>query len=215
MCLPPQQPANQTPASAAKRPGRLSGGRPLCWHAELVRAASEEELNILRLLLSIDFEGVDALRIQAAALREVEPNCTCGCPSISPHLDRTSLPPARLTSMLPVEIIEMRRADGVPRTVLCFLDEYGYLGNLECTYYDMARPQWPDPQDCAVLLNDRERHLEAVLLPSGALVRPHQPSDRWRSVEMHEDLGFCATTWNGYRECYAPDGTQLTRVSPQ
>ena len=199
-------------ASSREASGSPTESRLLCWHAERVRAASEEELNILRLLLSVDFDGVDALRIQAAALRDVEPNCTCGCPSISPHLDRTSLPPARLTSRFPVEIIEMRRADGVPRTVLCFLDQYGYLANLECTYYDGALPQWPDPQDCAVLLNDQERHLEAVLLPSGALVRPHQPGDRWRSVEMHEDLSFCATTWSGYKECYAPDGTQLTRV---
>jgi len=85
-------------------------------------------------------------------------------------------------------------------------------GGIASGGYNGALPQWPDPQDCAVLLNDQERHLEAVLLPSGALVRPHQPSERWRSVEMHEDLSFCATTWSGYRECYAPDGTQLTRV---
>lgn len=106
----------------------------------------------------------------------------------------------------------MRRADGVPRTVLCFLDRDGYLANLECVYYDDTMPQWPDPRDCAVLLHDNERHLEAVLLPSGALVRPYQSSDRWRLVEMHEDHGFCATTGSGYRECYAADGNLLSRV---
>ena len=180
-----------------------------------MRAASEEEHNILRLLLSVDFEGVDALRMQAAVLRDVEPNCTCGCPSITPHLDRTSLPPARLAYRFPVALVEMRRADGVPRTVLCFLDRDGYLGNLECVYYDDPLPEWPDPRDCAVLLHDSERHIEAVLLPKGALVRPHQSGDRWRSVEMHEDLGFCATTWSGYRECFASDGTQVTRVFTQ
>jgi hypothetical protein len=43
---------------------------------------------------------------------------------------------------------------------------------------------------CAVLANDKERHFEAVLLPSGALVGPHQSGVRWLSAEMHEERGF-------------------------
>lgn len=173
---------------------------------------SEEEREILRRLLSVDFDGVDALRAQAEAVRDVESNCTCGCPSITPHLDHGSAPPASCRSPIPAELAEMNRPDGIPRTVLCFLDEDGYVGNLECVYYDDAVPEWPDPRRCAVLIRDEQRYLEAVGLPSGATVRPHNPYDRWVSFEEQQDGGFCASTWSGYRECLAADGTEVSRV---
>jgi hypothetical protein len=79
-------------------------------------------------LLSVDFDGADSLRSQVQAIRGVEPNCTCGCPSITPEIDRTAAPPSGSASPLPVELAELSREDGVPRTVLCFLDA-GYLTN--------------------------------------------------------------------------------------
>jgi hypothetical protein len=114
--------------------------------------------------------------------------------------------------VLPVELMELSRADGVPRTVLCFLDEDGYLANVECVYYDDVMPEWPEPHNCAVGLRDGQGYLEAVELPSGVIVRPHQLGDRWVSFETQGKDGFCAATWNGYRECYAADGTALPRV---
>lgn len=167
---------------------------------------------MLALLLSVDFDGAEALRIQAANILGAEPNCTCGCPSITPHVDRAAAPPASCRSPLPVELAEMSRTDGVPRTVLCFLDPDGYLANLECVYYDDARPEWPRANQCAVLLSDDQHHLEAVALPSGALVRPRERGDRWTSFEPQSDGGFCATTWSGYREWSARDGSEIART---
>ena len=106
----------------------------------------------------------------------------------------------------------MNRADGIPRTVLCFLDEDGYVANLECVYYDDAIPEWPDPGSCAVLVRDEQGYLEAVALPSGATVRPQDPDDRWVSFEEQSDGGFCASTWSGYRECSSADGTEVSRA---
>lgn len=111
-----------------------------------MRAITEEERGILRLLFSVDFPGVDVLRAQVAAVREVEASCTCGCPSITPLVDRTTAPAARFRSLVPVELMEVARADGVPRTVLCFLDEDGYIGNLECVYYDETLLNGPTPR---------------------------------------------------------------------
>lgn len=176
-----------------------------------MRALLEIEREVLARLLSVEFDGAGSLRLQAAAVLGAEPNCACGCPSITPHVDRNAAPPARLGSVLPVELAEMARADGVPREVLCFLDGDGYLGNLECVYYDEPRPEWPPPDRCAVLVRD-EHGLASVLLAAGADVRPHEPADRWASFEPHDDGGFCAATLSGYRECFAPDGTPLSRV---
>jgi hypothetical protein len=185
-------------------------GRP--WHVWGVRSLSEAERGVLVRLLSVEFEGVEALRRQADNIFGVELNYTCGCPSITLHVDRGAAPPATCSSPLPAELAEMARADGVPRTVLCFLDDDGYMANLECVYYDDARPGWPKANECAVLLRDAERYLEAVALPSGAVVRPHQPGDRWVSFEEKSDGGFCAATWSGYRECFAGGGSELTRI---
>ncbi len=106
----------------------------------------------------------------------------------------------------------MSRTDGVPRTVLCFLDPVGCLANLECVYCDDARPEWPRANRCAVLLMDDQHYLEADALPSGALVRPRERGDRWVSTEPQSDGGFCATTWSGYREWFARDGSEIART---
>lgn len=167
---------------------------------------------MLARLLSVEFHGAGPLGIQAASIRGAERSCTCGCPSITPFVDHGAVPPARGGSLLPVELAEMSRADGVPRTVLCFLDPDGYLANLECVYYDDARPAWPRADQCVVLPSDDQRDLEAVALHSGALVRPRERGDRWASFEPQSDGGFRATTWSGYRECFARDGSEVART---
>lgn len=177
-----------------------------------MRALLEIEREVLARLLSVGFDGAEPLRIQAASILGAEPNCKCGCPSITPYVDRDASPPAHLRSLLPVELAEMSRADGAPRTVLCFLDGDGYLGNLECVYYDQALPEWPEPGGCAVLLRDEQGNLESALLASGAAVRPRELGDRWVSFEPRDDGGFCAATSSGYRECFAADGSELSRT---
>lgn len=177
-----------------------------------MRALLDAEREVLARLLSVEFDGAEPLRTQAASILGAEPNCTCGCPSITPLVDRDASPPAHLRSLLPVELAELSRADGIPRTVLCFLDPEGYLANLECVYYDEPCPEWPLADQCAVLLRDDQRHLEAVALPSGVLARPRDRADRWATFEPQSDGGFCATTWSGYRECFARDGSEVART---
>ncbi len=79
--------------------------------------------------------------------------------------------------------------------MICFLDEDGYLANLECVFYDDAIDEWPDADHGAVLLRDSDHYLTAVRLPSGAQVKPREPGDRWVSFEI-EAQGFSAATWN-------------------
>ena len=182
------------------------------WHTQVMRPISEAERGVLTRLLSVEFEGAHALRSQAENIIGVDLNCTCGCPSITPHVNHDAAPPAKCSSPLPAELAELDRADGVPRTVLCFLDGEGYLGNLECVYYDDSRLEWPKPEECAVLLRDTQGYLEGVALPTGPTVRPQEQGDRWVSFEGLSDGGFCAVTWSGYRESFGRDGTELSRV---
>lgn len=176
-----------------------------------MRPISEAEQRILGRLLSVEFDGVQKLRAQAAHISGVEPNCTCGCPSITPTIDRSLAPPASGPRILPVELQELERQNGIERTVICFLADDGYLSNLECVFYHDAIDEWPDADECAVLLRDSERYLNAVHLPSGAHVSPQKPGDHWVSFEPGSN-GFSAATWNGWRETYSTDGDLTARV---
>lgn len=176
-----------------------------------VRPISEAEQRILGRLLSVEFDGVQELRLQAAHDSAVEPNCTCGCPSITPTIDRSLAPAVSGPRLLPVELQELQRPNGVERTVICFLDDDGYLANLECVFYDDAAPEWPDADECAVLLRDSELYLGAVRLPSGAQVNPHDADDHWVSFEPNAS-GFSAATWNGWRETYSASGDLTSRT---
>ena len=92
-----------------------------------MRPITQSEQRILDRLLSIEFDGVQELRRQAASISGVEANCTCGCPSITPTVDRSQAPPASSPRILPAELQELERANGIERTVICFLDNDGYL----------------------------------------------------------------------------------------
>ncbi len=110
----------------------------------------EVELDVMRLLASVDFEGAAELRAQIASVTHVVPNCTCGCPSFTPVLDRDEVPASRQRTMLPSELVEDARPGGVPRTVIWFADSEGFIANVECVYYDEARNEWPDLARCSV-----------------------------------------------------------------
>ncbi|GAB2973129.1 hypothetical protein [Nocardioides montaniterrae] len=112
---------------------------------------TEVELAVLHRLVSVEFDGVEQLRAQVEGIREVEPNCTCGCPSFTPSLDRSTVPAAPYRSILPTELVEDDRPDGIPRTVIWFADTDGYISNVECVYYDDALSAWPDLSRCTVL----------------------------------------------------------------
>ena len=73
---------------------------------------SDSERRILDRLLSIDFEGAAALRLQVDHLTGVEPKCTCGCPSITPLIKREKAPHASGSRLLPAEIQELVRTNG-------------------------------------------------------------------------------------------------------
>ena len=198
-------------ADGARQPGQQWTKLSRLSDSSVVRDLSDIERRVLTRLLSVEFPGVEALRIQVEMIHGAELNCTCGCPSITPIVDRDAAPAARGRSKLPVELVEMSRRDGVGRSVLCFVDPGGYLGNLECVYYDDPRAEWPDPGGCAVVLRDERGYTQAVQLPAGVLVRPLDPSDRWTSFEPADTGGFCATTFTGYRECFDPDGVLASR----
>lgn len=176
-----------------------------------MRPISEAEQRILSRLFSVEFGGVHELRAQAAHISSVEPSCTCGCPSMTPKIDRSLAPAATGPRILPVELVELERPGGLERTVICFLDEHGYLANLECVFYDDAVDEWPEADQCAVLLRDSERYLNAVRLPSGAQVTPQDTGNHWVLFEI-EPNGFSAVTWNGWRETYDATGALRSRA---
>ena len=95
--------------------------------------------------------------------------------------------------------------------MICFLDDDGYLANLECVYYDDAVAEWPNVEECAVLMRDAEGYLLSAVLPNGAHVRLREENDRWVSFEP-ADGGFNASTWSGWRESFDAAGQTVSRV---
>lgn len=117
---------------------------------ERMKSVTDTEVAVMNRLASIEFEGVIQLRAQIASISQVEPNCTCGCPSFTPVIDRSLAPATPLRTLLPTELVEEERGDGVPRTVIWFADAEGYISNVECVYYDDALAEWPDPRLCTI-----------------------------------------------------------------
>lgn len=179
-----------------------------------MRPITHSEQEVLDRLLTMEFEGVQELRKQARHILGVESNCTCGCPSITPFVDCTQAPPAPGPRYLPVELVELTRPSGISRTVICFLDADGYLGNLECVYYDDAIAEWPSVNNSVVLLSDSNRHHISALLPSGAQVSPTDANDHWVSINL-VDPGFRATTQKSWIETFDASGKLISRAPTQ
>lgn len=69
------------------------------------------ERRVLDRLLEMDFQGAAQLRSQVAHIVGAERNCTCGCPSITPIIDRSVTAPALVYSTyLPVTLQEIDRS---------------------------------------------------------------------------------------------------------
>jgi hypothetical protein len=178
-----------------------------------MRPITNSEQQVLDRLLVLDFEGVRELRKQAMHIQGVEPNCTCGCPSFTPFVDRSQAPPASGSRLLPVELQELGRPSGIEHTVICFLDDNGYIGNVECVYYDDAIAEWPPLDSSVVLLSDSDHNLTSALLPTGAQVRPGDASDYWGSLKQ-VDSEFSAVTQSGWAETFDSSGRLISRARP-
>lgn len=176
-----------------------------------MRDPSAIERAIVARLLSVDFEGVVALRAEADAMVGVELACTCGCPSFTPQADRDAARGSMPSVRLPVELVEMTGSDAPPRSVLCFVDDAGHIESIELVHYGDTPAAWPEPDDCSVLVRNEFGYVEAVGLPGGVVVRP-EPGDAWVSFEPQGLGGFCANTFSCFREQYAADGTRLSRT---
>lgn len=170
------------------------------------------ERRVLDRLLEMDFQGAAQLRSQVAHIVGAERNCTCGCPSITPIIDRSVTAPALVYSTyLPVTLQEIDRDEGLPREVIAFTDPDGFLANLECVYFDDAINEWPDVDRSAVFLADSQRSTVAISLPNGVIIRPFEEGDAWRHTTFDE-LSFVGETVSGYREEYDFRGRRLGRT---
>lgn len=175
-----------------------------------MRSITGIEQEILNRLLSIEFEGVSEFRKHAMHIVGVESDCICGCPSIKLFVDRSQAPLASRLRLLPVELFELGRPSGIGCSVLCLIDNDGYIANLECVYYDDVMTEWPPSERCATILRDSDRNLSSVLLPSGVLVTPHDAGDPWASFGDSE-MGFSGTTYKGWTETYDANGQLVSR----
>jgi hypothetical protein len=106
------------------------------------RPLTGSERSILELMLSMDFEGAEALRRQSLTA-VVTGRCDCGCPTIdvttSLDLERSRI--ADPTS--PAEGWVDHGEENAPGELILFLDE-GRLSSLEYVHYDEIPSDWPD-----------------------------------------------------------------------
>ncbi len=98
------------------------------------RPLNADERRILARLLSVEFPGVEELRLQLPHATVVG-NCECGCATVYLRVDAALAPPCASRSPLPVEgnVVD---ADGVSIAgILVFVGD-GYLGTLEIYGHD-------------------------------------------------------------------------------
>jgi hypothetical protein len=102
------------------------------------RPLTSVERAVLALLLSVDFPGVDALRVQAGSAAVVG-GCDCGCPSIALTVPADVPLASGLSSRLaPTEGVVSPQGD----EIILFVDD-GRLSYLEYVYYDAPPTVWP------------------------------------------------------------------------
>jgi hypothetical protein len=118
------------------------------------RPLTPAESAMLALLLSVEFPGVDALRVQAGSAAVVG-GCDCGCPSIAFGVPDDAPLASGLTSRLaPVEGVVSPQGEGVPGEIILFVDD-GRLSYLEYVYYDVPPKKWPAPDRVSVSVQPR------------------------------------------------------------
>jgi hypothetical protein len=108
------------------------------------RPLSAAEEGVLRLLLTLDFPGVEELRAQIPHAMVVA-RCDCGCPTVELRVP-PNVPVSPVTApnrLPPVEGRVLPAADGPPADVILFVDD-GRLSSLELVWYgDRPPAEWP------------------------------------------------------------------------
>lgn len=106
-------------------------------HRGNLRPLTSNERAVLDRFLVQNFDGVEALRLQARHVL-ASPGCTCGCGTINLHVPHDA-PKSSSGSHLPIEG-ELLGADGEPiGGLLLFLDD-GRLAGLEVHSFDDPLP---------------------------------------------------------------------------
>jgi len=110
------------------------------------RPLDEREDAILRLLLSVDFPGVESLRRQADVAR-VSGRCPCGCASIDLWIDQSRGEAAvGVPEPVPVEARSKEVLGGGTAELLLFV-QHGWLRGVEIVFYsDEPPPEFPAPE---------------------------------------------------------------------
>jgi hypothetical protein len=117
------------------------------------RPLTASERGILDLLLTQDFEGVDALRAQVPHVSVVG-RCTCGCATVDLAVDKGRCKPAPSYSRPILSEAQVVDDDKEPLGgVIAFLDD-GYLSMLEIYSYGDPIPKWPEKDRVTLVLRD-------------------------------------------------------------
>jgi hypothetical protein len=106
------------------------------------RPLAADERAILDHLLSLEFEGVEQLRRQAAEATVVG-RCDCGCPTIEIETTASALAVPLEGRLAPIEGRVLPIADEPSGDVILFVDD-GRLSSLELVWYtETPAEAWP------------------------------------------------------------------------
>ena len=129
-------------------------GQTGCMKGDVPRPLTGAESTVLALLLSVEFPGVDALRVQARSAVVVG-GCDCGCPSIALEVpDGAPLVSGLRSRLAPAEAVVSPHGEGVPGEIILFVDD-GQLSYLEYVYYDAPPTEWPASDRISVSVQAR------------------------------------------------------------
>jgi hypothetical protein len=117
------------------------------------RPLTSNERGILDLLLTQDFQGVDALRAQVPHASVVG-RCTCGCATVDLAVDKERCKPASSYGRPILSEAQVVVDDDEPLGgVIVFLDD-GYLSALEIYSSGDPIPNWPSGDRVLLALRD-------------------------------------------------------------
>ena len=108
------------------------------------------ERSVLNLILSAEFPGVEALRVQAATAIAVR-ECSCGCPSVELEVADTAPAAVGLSGrVLPFEGRVEQPGDELHDDIIVFTDD-GKLSYLEYVWHGDEPPAaWPPLADITI-----------------------------------------------------------------
>jgi len=113
---------------------------------EFPRPLTSKEREVLDFLLSVEQEGIEALRAQADHVAVIS-RCKCGCASVDFEVDQSCVPASPLPVRRPAIDAESKNREGsVGIFDLMLWADDGWLGGIELvTYGDETPPtEFPD-----------------------------------------------------------------------